>query len=132
MGNESSIFFINLEVRFPGEAAIEDTSNWVIVDLKNMGEFQDERADFVLLEVEATSEGVQARDGYGLLGLGEKEVLQFEDFAKLLLDFHVVVKTMIANALELLRNGGGLRHCPRGRWGEGLEEKRRRFDEADG
>lgn len=93
---------------FAGKAAIEDTSNWVFIYLKNMREFEDECTSFVLFEVEATSEGVQARDWEGLMGLAEKEVLEFEDFAKLLLDFHVVVIAVIANTLELLGNGGGL------------------------
>lgn len=74
--NEGSIFLFDLEVGFAGEAAVKDTSNWVFVYLKNMGEFEDECAGFVLFEVKATSEGVQARDCDGLIGLGEEEILE--------------------------------------------------------
>lgn len=114
---------------FAGKAAIEDTSNWVFIYLKNMGEFEDECTSFVLFEVKATSEGVQARDWEGLMGLAEKEVLEFEDFAKLLLDFHVVVIAVIANTLELLGNGGGLRHGSRP--SEASDKKRHRFEGVD-
>lgn len=51
---------LNLEVGFPGQAAIEDSLNWVLVNLEDVGELEDESTSFVLFEAEVASEDVEA------------------------------------------------------------------------
>lgn len=77
-----------------------------------MRKFEDKSAGFVLFETKtkSTAEHVEARGWDGLVWLGKNEVLELEDLAHLLLYLHVVIVAMVSNPLELLGNGGGLRH----------------------
>lgn len=97
-----------------GQSAIEDSLNRVLVNLENMRESEHESAGLVLFEAEAASEEVEARGLDDLIGLGENEVLELDDFAGLLLDLHVVVVAMVTDPFHFLGDGGGLGHGSRG------------------
>jgi len=43
-----------------------------------------------------------------VLGLGEDEGVEFDDFADFFLDFHVVVEAVVADSVLLCGDGGGL------------------------
>lgn len=96
----------------------------MLVNLKDMREFEDESTSFVLFETEAASEEVEAGDLDDLVRLGENEVLEFEDLAGLLLNLHVIVVAMVSDSFLLLGYGGGLGH---GSCGSEIQE-----DECDG
>lgn len=84
----------------------------MLVDFKNVGEFEEKSSGFVFFEAEtkATSERVETRDGQGLAWLGKDERLEFEDFSGLFLHFHVVVETVVAYSVLFFRDRGGLGH----------------------
>lgn len=103
---------LNLEKCLPGKPAIKDSLNWVLIDFKNVREFEEISAGFVLFEAEtkATSEGVETGDWKGLAWLRKDYRLEFENLSSLFLDFHIVVVTVIAYSLLLFGDRGGLRH----------------------
>ncbi len=80
----------------------------MLVYLENVREFEDESTSFVLFEAEAARKEVKARDWERLVDLGENEVLELEDLAGFLLDFHVVIVAMVAYTFLLFGDGGGL------------------------
>lgn len=82
----------------------------MLVNLEDVWEFEDESSSFVLFEADTASEEVEARDGEGLVDLGENEVLELEYFAGFLLDFHVVIEAMVTDTLDFFGDGGGLGH----------------------
>nr|POE57726.1 hypothetical protein CFP56_13986 [Quercus suber] len=110
LSNESLLFLLNLQNGSPGQSNVEDSLNWVLVNLENVRELEDENTGFVLFEAKAVKEEAEARDWEGLIELGENEVLKFQDFAVFLLDFHVVVVVMVMCTLKLFGDGGRLRH----------------------
>lgn len=110
LGVKRPPFLLNLEMGFSGQSAIEDSLNWVIVNLEDVREFENESPSFVLFESEATSEEIETRDGDGLVALGENEGPNLEDLSGLLLDLHVVVETMVSDPLQVLGNGGRFGH----------------------
>lgn len=101
---------------FSGEAAVENALYRVLVNLKNVGEFEDEGGGGGLVAVEgagaedAAGEEVEFGDLDDLVWLGEDEVLEFEDFSGFFFDFHVVVVAMVADPVLLFGYGGGLGH----------------------
>lgn len=99
---------LDLEDGFAGEAAEEDALDRVLEDFEHVREFEDERAGLVAREAEAARKGFEARDWERLGGFGEDEVLEFEDLARFLLDFHVVVVAMVANPKLLFGDCSGL------------------------
>lgn len=82
----------------------------MLKDFENVREFEDEATSFKLFESNAAGEPVQSRNGEHRTGLGENELLEFEDFADFFLHFHVIVESVVSNSLLLLGYGGGLRH----------------------
>lgn len=81
----------------------------MFINLENVRELEEESPGFVLLEPEPAREDIKARNWDGLVVLGEDQVLEFEDLARFLLDFHVVVIPMVADSLQIFGDGGGLR-----------------------
>nr|POE57721.1 hypothetical protein CFP56_13981 [Quercus suber] len=110
LSNESLLFLLNLQNGSPGQLNVKDSLNWVLVNLENVRELEDENIGFVLFEAKAVKEEAEARDWEGVIELGENEVLKFQDFAVFLLDFHVVVIAMVMCTLKLFGDRGRLRH----------------------
>lgn len=81
----------------------------MLINLENVRELEEESAGLVLLEPEPAREDIEARNRDVLVVLGEDQVLEFEDLARFLLDFHVVVVPMVADPQQVFRDGGGLR-----------------------
>lgn len=79
----------------------------MLVNLENVRELEDEGGGLVGFEAEAAGEEVEAGGLDDLVGLGENEGLEFEDFADFFLDFHVVVVGVVADAVHFLGDGGG-------------------------
>lgn len=98
----------------------------MLVNLENVRELEEESPGLVLLEPEPAGEDVKARNWDGLVALGEDQVLELEDLARFLLDFHVVVVPMVADPLQVLGDGGGLRE-PSGEKGVAEESERYRI-----
>lgn len=104
-GNESGGLGSELGDGAGSEARPEDALDGVLEDMEDVGVAEEEGAGFVGGEGGvAAGKGVKAGDGEGVGGVGEDELLELESAADLLLDLHVVVKGVIADALELLRN----------------------------
>lgn len=100
---------LDLEDGLAGQAAEEDPLDRVLEDFEHVRELEDERAGLVAArESDAPGDGFETRDWERLVGLGEDDVLEFENLAGFLLDLHVVVVAMVANPLLLFGNGGGL------------------------
>lgn len=92
----------------------------MLVNLENVRELEDEGGGLVGFEAEAAGEEVEAGGLDDLVGLGENEGLEFEDFADFFLDFHVVVVGVVADAVHFLGDGGGFGDGAGG--GEAVEE----------
>lgn len=105
---------LDLENGLSSEPAKQNSLNRMLVNLEDEGEFEYERACFVLFEADAASESVEARDWKGLVELREYKVLKFENLARFLLNFHVIVVAMISKSLLFLGDCGRLRHFSRG------------------
>lgn len=100
---------LDLEDGLAGEAAEEDALDGVLKDFEDVWELEDERTRLVAREAEAAREGFEARDWERLAGLGEDDALKFEDLARFLLHFHVVVVAVVANPKLLFGDCSGLR-----------------------
>jgi len=106
---ERLALLLDLENGFAGEAAEENALDGVLKDFEDVRELEDERTSLVARETEAAHKGFEARDWERLGGLGEDDALKFEDLARFLLHFHVVVVAMVTNPKLLFGDCGGLR-----------------------
>lgn len=92
-----------------GEADPETALDGVVEHVEDVGVLEEEITRFVGAEgVVAAGDNVELGDGEGTGGLGEEVGLEVEGAAYLLLHLHDVVEAVVADALQILRDRGGL------------------------